>query len=285
MSPLHGAPASGYKALLGKVSSCRLCPRLVAYRESVLPRASFKGQQYWRKPVPGFGDLRGRLLILGLAPALHGGNRTGRVFSGDSSGRFLVKALFEAGYANQPFSESIDDGLVYTNCYLTAVVKCVPPGDRPSAEEFGNCARYLEAEIALMKNLTSVLALGSFAFGAYLEHLRRNGVSTKGMKFTHGEVYRFEGMPTLYASYHPSPRNTNTGKLSLDMLVSVLEKITRDLGSFVRIYNDHIRHRASRGERQRQGQSGFGRVGPPGPLPEKRHDCSDLTSVSNWPSC
>jgi len=229
MNPRRGSYHS-YEALISRVKSCRLCPRLVAYRESAMPRASYKGQRYWRKPVSGFGDVNGKLLILGLAPALHGGNRTGRVFTGDSSGRFLVRALFEAGYANQPISETKEDGLVYANCYLTAVVKCVPPGDRPSPREFGNCGRYLEAEIFLMKHLRSVLALGSLAFAAYLEHLRRNGVVTKGLKFTHGGVYRFEGLPTLYASYHPSPRNTNTGKLSHDMMVSVFKKITHELG-------------------------------------------------------
>lgn len=193
------------------------------------PRASFASQRYWRRPVPGFGDLNGRLLVLGLAPAASGANRTGRIFTGDASSRFLVSALHSAGFANQPISESLDDGLVYTDCFLTAAVKCAPPGDRPTREEFANCSPYLDAEISLLGNLKAVLALGSLAFSAYLAHLGRQGADVRGMKFAHGRVHRFPGMPTLYASYHPSPRNTNTGKLTQGMLVGVLGKIRGDL--------------------------------------------------------
>ena len=217
-------------SLLRKVTSCRLCPRLVGFREGVAPRASYASQSYWRRPVPGFGDLGGRLLIIGLAPASHGGNRTGRVFTGDPSGRFLVKALFEAGFANQPFSEAKDDGLVYSDCYVTAAVKCAPPGDRPTRDEFENCSAYLDAEIALMKNLRAVLALGSMAFGAYLEHIEKRGTPVKGARFAHGARYVFKGLPDLYASYHPSPRNTNTGKLTSRMLVDVLKDVSEDVG-------------------------------------------------------
>lgn len=216
-------------ALRRKVVACRLCPRLVEFREGVKPRASFAAERYWRRPVSGFGDLNGRLLVLGLAPASSGGNRTGRVFTGDSSGRFLVRALHSAGFANQPVSESVDDGLAYTDCYLTAAVKCAPPGDRPTKDEFGNCSAYLDAEISLMKNLRSVLALGALSFQAYVDHLRRDGVDVKGVKFAHGKVHEFRGKPTLYASYHPSPRNTNTGKLTRAMLIGVLRKIRRDM--------------------------------------------------------
>jgi uracil-DNA glycosylase len=210
-----------------KIIQCTLCPRLVHYRENAKPRASFATEQYWRKPVPGFGDLDGRLLVIGLAPASSGGMRTGRIFTGDLSSTFLVAALHSAGFANQSRSDSLDDGLVYTDCYVTAAVKCAPPGDKPSPEEFANCAPYLAEEIALMGNLKSVLALGAFAFRAYLGHLTRKGVRVRGLKFAHGEVYRFQGMPTLYASYHPSPRNTNTGKLTPAMLAGVLASIKR----------------------------------------------------------
>jgi uracil-DNA glycosylase family 4 len=195
----------------------------------VKPRASYLREEYWRRPVPGFGDIRGGLLILGLAPALHGGNRTGRPFTGDSSGRFLVRALFDSGFANKPVSESVDDGLVYSDCYLTAAVKCVPPGDKPTKEEFSKCSTYLDAEIAMMKNLRVVLVLGSLAFRAYLEHLNRRGASTRGVRFAHGAFYSFEGLPNLRAAYHPSPRNTNTGKLTSEMLVKVLRGIRQDL--------------------------------------------------------
>ena len=215
------------RSLERAVVSCRRCPRLVRYRENVEPRKSYSYQEYWRRPVPGFGDLKGRLLVLGLAPAVSGGNRTGRVFTGDSSGRFLVKALFEAGFANQPASESKEDGLVYTDCYLTAAVKCVPPGDRPLPSEFENCSDYLDAEINLMTNLRSVLTLGSMAFRAYISHLKRMGVGVKGIRFEHGRRYLLGTSPVLYASYHPSPRNTNTGKLTQSMLLEVLKGISR----------------------------------------------------------
>ena len=181
--------------------------------------------------MPGFGDIEGRLLVLGIAPAAHGGNRTGRVFTGDSSGRFLVRALHAEGFANQSFSESRDDGLIYTDCFLTAAAKCVPPGDRPTTEEFANCSEFLEAEIRLMRRLQAVLTLGSLSFKAYLDHLKLNGIRTSGLKFRHGGVYHIKESPTIYASYHPSPRNTNTGRLTQAMLVRVVKKIRADFGS------------------------------------------------------
>ncbi len=211
-----------------RVVRCRLCPRLVEFRESVEPRASFAHEEYWRRPVPGFGDLNGRLLILGLAPASHGGNRTGRIFTGDASSAFLVARLHSTGFASQARSESLDDGLVYRDCYVTAAVKCAPPGDKPTPEEFANCAPYLESEIALMKNLQSVLALGALAFRAYLGLVYRRGAGDGGLKFAHGRAYRFPSMPTLYTSYHPSPRNVNTGRLTPGMLSEVLERIKHE---------------------------------------------------------
>lgn len=219
---------SSIEALNRRVVSCTLCPRLVSFRARVKPRAAFAAQDYWRRPVPGFGDLDARLLMIGLAPAKNGGLRTGRIFTGDASSRFLVSALYLAGFANQPKSESVDDGLEYRDCYLTAAVKCAPPADKPTAAEFYNCAPYLEAEISLLRNVESVLALGSFAFRAYLDHLKGHGVVVGDIKFSHGAVFRFEGMPRLYASYHPSPRNTNTGVLTQEMLVGVLERIRSD---------------------------------------------------------
>jgi uracil-DNA glycosylase len=218
-------------ALRRTIIACKRCPRLVAYREGVSPRASYASQRYWRRPVPGFGDLNGRLLVLGLAPALHGGNRTGRVFTGDSSGRFLVRALFETGFANKPVSESLDDGLVYSDCYVTAVVKCVPPGDKPARDEFENCSMYLDAEISLLRNLKVILALGALSFKCYLDYLERQDVESKGIRFSHGAAFKFNRGPTLFASYHPSPRNTNTGKLSQEMLVEVLRRIRREFKS------------------------------------------------------
>jgi uracil-DNA glycosylase len=210
------------------VVECRRCPRLVRYRETVPVRRSFESERYWRRPIPGFGDPQASLVVVGLAPAAHGGNRTGRVFTGDESGRFLVGALHEAGYANQPSSESRGDGLVYTGCYVTAAVRCAPPQNRPTPKEFENCSVYLDSELRLLPNARSVLALGRGAFDAYLGYARRRGVSAKGMEFVHGRRYELAGLPTLYASYHPSPRNTYTGKLTKGMLLSLLRRIRRD---------------------------------------------------------
>jgi len=229
MSGSEIARGSSSEELRLRIIQCRLCPRLVAYREGVKPRASYAAQKYWRKPVPGFGDFSGRVLILGLAPASHGGNRTGRIFTGDASSRFLVKALYAAAFANQPISESRDDGLRYADCYVTAALKCSPPGDKPTSKEFANCSPYLEEEISLLVNLKVVIALGALAFRAYLEYLGRRGVGVRGVTFSHGKSYSFEGFPRLYASYHPSPRNTNTGKLTQRMLVGLFKKVKREL--------------------------------------------------------
>lgn len=218
--------------LADDIVQCEKCRRLRDYAKAVARKKPlrFADWTYWARPVPGFGDSNARLLIIGLAPAATGALRTGRVFTGDSSGRFLVRALHEAGYANQPISESTHDGLSYTDCYVTAAVKCSPPRDKPNEAEFRNCSAYLDAEVSLMKNLRSVLTLGALAFGAYLDHLRRQGVDVRGAKFVHGKAYRFSERPTLYASYHPSPRNTNTGVLTQQMLVSVLARIRSDQG-------------------------------------------------------
>lgn len=207
------------------VVNCRLCPRLVAFREEVPARAAYADQLYWRKPVPGFGDTKGWLLILGLAPAAHGGNRTGRLFTGDASARFLMQALYDEGFANQPLSESRDDGLILHDAYMTAVVKCVPPKDKPTSQECLNCSRYLHAEIAMLDNLSAVLALGKLAFDAFRHYAKLRGVDTRPMRFSHGAYITTPEFPTLYASYHPSPQNTNTGKLNQSMLRTVLQNI------------------------------------------------------------
>ncbi len=220
------------------VVECRHCPRLMEYRETVPPRRSFRFERYWRRPVPGFGDPEASLVVIGLAPAAHGGNRTGRVFTGDQSGRFLVSALYEAGYANQPVSEAKDDGLVYNDCYVTAAVKCVPPENKPAAEEFENCSAWLDSELRLLTKARAVVALGRGAFDAYLGYAARRGAMTRGTGFSHGRRYVLEGLPTLYSSYHPSPRNTHTGKLTHRMLVSLLRRVRRETRSSLREKKD-----------------------------------------------
>lgn len=208
-----------------EVVHCRLCPRLVEHRETVSSKGCPTDQEHWRKPIPGFGDPDAWLLLLGLAPSPQGGNRTGRIFTGDLSAKFLIKALHKTGFANQPTSESIDDGLVLTGCYITASVKCVPPKHRPARNEVINCRTYIRNEILLLKNLRCVLALGGLAFESYLEYVRSQKVSINGCAFAHGAKYEFEGLPALYGSFHPSPQNTNTGKMTEEMFIKLLKRI------------------------------------------------------------
>jgi uracil-DNA glycosylase family 4 len=217
-----------FKSLNACVTECRRCPRLVKFRESVPEKSKFEGQVYWKKPVSGFGDPRAFLLILGLAPSAQGGNRTGRIFTGDASARFLFKALHKEGFANHPTSESLNDELKLHGCYMTAVVKCTPPKNRPAPLEQRNCFSYLLNEFVLLKNLTAVLALGGFAFNGYLHYAKNQGGLKTSHRFRHGEKHLIEGFPTLYSCYHPSPQNTNTGKLNLAMLCNVLKQIKKD---------------------------------------------------------
>ena len=216
-----------------EVVGCRICPRLVRFREAVSPRASFQSQEYWRRPVPGFGDPGAWLMVLGLAPSAHGGNRTGRVFTGDESGRFLMRALYKTGFANQPTSISRDDGLRLSGCFIAAAVRCVPPDNKPAPAEFSNCCRYLDREFQLLTNLRAVVALGQIAFKTYLDFTRRKGLSIKGGQFTHGARIQIAGMPWLYGSYHPSPQNTYTGRLTEGMLIEVIERAKADGSAYV----------------------------------------------------
>jgi uracil-DNA glycosylase len=216
------------KVLEKHIVVCRKCPRLVHFRETVPPKPIYQDETYWRKPVPGFGDPNAWLLIVGLAPASHGGNRTGRIFTGDRSAQFLVKALYDEGFCNQPTSTSRDDGLTYKNCYLTAVVKCAPPHDKPDRSECLNCNVYFQNELKLLKNLTHVLVLGKVAFDGFLLATKANRKKGPAVKFSHGGKYIFEDLPIVYASYHPSPQNTNTGVLSEQMFRDLLKEIKKD---------------------------------------------------------
>ena len=214
-------------ALTDEIVACRMCTRLVAWREKIgnEKRASYKDWDYWAKPVPSFGDPDASLVLLGLAPAAHGGNRTGRVFTGDPSASFLTAAMHKAGLANQPNSDHREDGLVLTGAYVCAAVRCVPPGDRPTPEEQRACLPYLVRELRMLPNLKVILALGHIAFRAALQTLSEMASERVRGKFLHGEVYRFgPSLPMMVASYHPSPRNTNTGVLSMEALVKVLNQ-------------------------------------------------------------
>jgi len=204
------------------VVACRLCPRLVEWREQVArePRPSFREQEYWGRPLPGLGNAEARLLVLGLAPAAHGGNRTGRIFTGDRSGDWLFRALHRAGFANQPTSVARDDGLEVHDTYIAAAVRCAPPANRPLPEETAQCAPYLDRELALLTSLRVVVVLGEFA--------QRRAWSSLGVgrrpRFAHGAEAVLADGRTLIASYHPSQRNTFTGLLTEAMFDAVFTR-------------------------------------------------------------
>ncbi len=187
---------------------------------------------YWGKPLPGFGDAHARLLILGLAPAAHGGNRTGRMFTGDGSAQFLMAALHLHGFSNQPTSNRRGDGLELRDAYMTAIVRCAPPKNKPISQEIWNCKRYWTQELRLLSNVKVVLALGRVAFDTYVRFLRERGLKTEGLRFHHAAFYQLpEPYPALAASYHPSRQNTQTGKLTKAMFELVFRKIRRFLDS------------------------------------------------------
>ncbi|MCI4326894.1 MAG: uracil-DNA glycosylase [Thermoplasmata archaeon] len=212
-----------------EVVACRLCPRLVTYRERVAKerKREFRDETYWGRGVPGFGDPNARLVGVGLAPAAHGSNRTGRMFTGDRSAAFLVRALYDAGYASQPTSTRRGDGLSYRDFFLTAGVRCAPPDNRPRPDERDHCRPYLEREMRLLANARAFLALGGFAWDATLDAAARAyEVPRPGVPFAHGAAAPLgPGKPIVWASYHPSPQNTNTGKLTRPMLVDLLARI------------------------------------------------------------
>ena len=222
-------PSKVLQIIAKDVSACRKCPRLVQYREQVAreKRRAYRDWQYWGRGVPGFGDPRAKLFILGLAPAAHGGNRTGRVFTGDRSGDFLFKALYDAGFANQPTSVRRDDGLQLHNAYIAAAARCAPPANKPLPSEIDNCREYLQRELAVLRP-KAILALGKIAWDAYLDFLKRDAkiASRGGYVFAHGgEVEISPELPRLFGVYHPSQQNTQTGRVTEAMYAKVLERI------------------------------------------------------------
>ena len=231
---IQESPEERLTRLRDIVVECRKCPRLVQYREEVArtKRRAFRDCTYWGRPVPGFGDARARLLILGLAPAAHGANRTGRMFTGDRSGQFLYARLYEAGFANQPTSVEANDGLELGDAFISAAARCAPPDNRPLPEELRNCAGYLEEEFAILQP-RAVLALGAIAFYTYLRLLVKQGRIASGAPyiFSHGAEFKLPGdLPYLFASYHPSQQNTQTGRLTPAMFDAVLRRIRPVLG-------------------------------------------------------
>ncbi|MGB3410362.1 MAG: uracil-DNA glycosylase [Microthrixaceae bacterium] len=221
MTDLTSVPTT-LEELEAQIIICRRCPRLVEWRERVAreKRASFKDQKYWGRPVPGFGDPAARLLIVGLAPAAHGANRTGRIFTGDRSGDWLYRALWRAGYANQPVAVSLDDGLELTDAYITSPVRCAPPANKPTIAERDACRPFLDAEFDLLSEVKVVIALGAFGFGEASRILKFKPKP----KFGQGVEYIAPGGQTLIGCYHVSQQNTFTGRLTEEMLDTIFER-------------------------------------------------------------
>lgn len=223
--PRVAAPES-IASLQDRIITCHLCPRLVEWREKVAREKvrRFADQEYWGKPVPSFGDPRARLLVLGLAPAAHGGNRTGRIFTGDRSGDWLFRALHKAGFANHPTSVGRSDGLRLRNCYVTAAVRCAPPQNKPLPQENATCRPYLLREIELLDRIRVIIALGRFGFDAAIASVGVAEHSSRRPEFKHSAEVRLVGGITLIASFHPSQQNTFTGKLTEPMFDRVFTR-------------------------------------------------------------
>jgi uracil-DNA glycosylase family 4 len=214
---------SWYRDFIERLVACRRCPRLVAYRESVNPPPRFRGETYWARPVPPWGDLGARLMIVGLAPAAHGGNRTGRMFTGDRSAQNLFAVLHSLGLSNKPYSLSRDDGVELRCVYITSAVKCAPPRNRPTAEEVRNCSLWLAEEISAVRPQV-IVALGRVAWDAVIRTL-----GAPPTPFAHGAVLQ-TGAVKIYASYHPSPLNVGTRRVSLQQIAEVIKKAAAETG-------------------------------------------------------
>ena len=217
---------SQYINLNRKIINCKKCKRLVIFRKKIAKdkRKQYINEKYWGKPITGFGDIRGKILLVGLAPAAHGGNRTGRVFTGDRSADFLYKCLYKAKMSNQPTSVNKNDGLKLYNAYITTALKCVPPGDKPTSLELNNCFVYFKKEIDLLKKVKIIVALGKIAFDACIQFYKENYfLKSKNYKFSHAAKYRLPDKKILIGCYHPSPRNVNTKRINLNMMVKLFK--------------------------------------------------------------
>jgi uracil-DNA glycosylase len=214
------------KNLKKKIIECNKCKRLINYSKkiSLKKRKQNINENYWGKPVPGFGDLKAKLMIIGLAPAAHGGTRTGRAFTGDKSGDFLFSSMYLAKISNQSYSSHLNDGLKLNTTYITNILKCVPPDDKPYINELNNCANYFDNEISNLKNLKVIITLGKIAFDNCIKFYKRNYQINKKLIFKHGKKYKLPDGKILIASYHPSPRNVNTKIINLNMMKNLLIK-------------------------------------------------------------
>tara|TARA_B110000263_G_scaffold110457_1_gene96524 strand:+ start:2593 stop:3315 length:723 start_codon:yes stop_codon:yes gene_type:complete len=224
--------SSEMSSLYKEVIKCNICPRIVDFRTKIAneKRKQFMEWSYWGKPIPGYGDTKASLLLVGLAPAAHGGNRTARVFTGDKSADFLIKCLYKEGLANQPNSDSLNDGLKFNNIFMTPVLKCVPPQDKPTAQELANCSNFFSREMELLKNVKVILALGKIGFDGCLKYFKKDfNFKMKDYPFGHDKSYILPNGKILWGSYHPSPRNVNTGIMNIEMMRSLLKKIKRKI--------------------------------------------------------
>ena len=218
-----------FKNLNKTIIKCNKCPRLTKFIKNISKKKRKQNINdiYWGKPVAGFGDFNAKILILGLAPAAHGGTRTGRAFTGDKSGEFLFKCLYEAEIANKPFSVNLNDGLKLNSAYITNILKCVPPSDKPLNKELNNCSVYFDSEIASLKKLKTIVTLGKIAFDNCIKFYKKKYNFNKKVYFKHGESYLMPDMVTLIPSYHPSPRNVNTKLISEKKMVSLFKKVKK----------------------------------------------------------
>ena len=208
------------------IVKCQKCPRLVKFRKkiSIEKRKEFINQTYWGKPITGFGDIKSKILLVGLAPAAHGGNRTGRVFTGDKSSDFLYKCLYKVKMSNQPNSTDLNDGLKLKKSYITTALKCVPPEDKPLKKELNNCFKFFDLELSHLKNLKVIIALGKIGFDACVYYFRANYDIKEKIKFGHGKIFKVPKNILLVGCYHPSPRNVNTGMLKENKMINLFKK-------------------------------------------------------------
>ena len=221
--------SSNFNKLNKSIINCEKCKRLVKFRQKISKekRKQYIKETYWGKPITGFGDINGKILLVGLAPAAHGGTRTGRVFTGDKSSDFLYKCLFKAKISNQPTSEYKDDGLKLNKAYITTALKCVPPEDKPLKQELNNCFKYFDQEINLLKNLKIIVALGKIAFDACKYFYKNEYGLTENIQFKHNKIFKLPNNILLVGCYHPSPRNVNTGRINEKKMTSLFKRVLK----------------------------------------------------------